>query len=110
MKIVETEVNSNKVLLGKVNVENFETIQEAVDFFQKDAGEGAGDGAGAKEALKLINAQYNAKVTNAFRVANTKTEKPLTALRNKIKTGDAATKMKIAAFLESLNLPSNLDE
>jgi hypothetical protein len=110
MKIVETEVNSNKVLLGKVNVEEFETIQEAADFFQKEAGKDASESAGASEILKMVNAQYKANVTNAFRVANTRTEKPMTALRNKIKTGDAATKMKIAAFLESLGLPSNLDE
>jgi hypothetical protein len=112
MKLVSVSVKSNKEDLGNVDVQTFDNIQEAVDFFQaeivKSDPEAKAD-AGAVAALALINSQYKANVTNAYRVSKTRTTSPITALREKIKTADKSTKDKIAAFLESLDLPSNLE-
>jgi hypothetical protein len=109
MKTVNVPVKSNKEDLGSVNVNEFETLEEAVVFFQKEAGEGAAEGAGAIEALKLLNAQYKAGVTNAYRVSKTRTASPITLLKAKLKTADKSMQEKFAAFLESVGLPSDLD-
>jgi hypothetical protein len=105
MKIVETEVKSNKENLGIVPVETFDTYDEACSFFSKDAPEGK---SGADIALGMINAQHKANVTNAFRVSKTRGVSPMTALKEKVKS-DPGAKAQLEALLAALGLPSKLD-
>jgi hypothetical protein len=107
MKKVEIEVKSNKENLGNVDVEQFESIEEAVAFLAKDANAEKGE-TGESVALGLINSQYKANVTNAFRVSKTRGVSPMTALREKIKS-DPNAKAQLEALLVALNLPSKLD-
>jgi hypothetical protein len=59
MKLVEKEVTSNKEVVGKPQIEQFENLQEAVAFFKE----------GEKEVLGLVNTQYMTNVMNATREA-----------------------------------------
>src|SRR5512139_720588 len=105
MKKLEVEVKSNKENLGSVDVEQFENIQEAIDFFQKEAGAEAKPDAGTVAALALINAQYKANVTNAYRVSKTRTVTPMTALKDKI-SKDPEARKKFEALLASFDIPA----
>jgi hypothetical protein len=104
MKSTEITVKSNKEDLGNVDVEVFESYAEAVEFFGKEPPEGK---TGSDVVLAMINAQHKADVTNAFRVSKTRGVKPMTALREKVKS-DPAAKAKLEELLAALGLPSNL--
>lgn len=115
MIVENVEVKSKDTTVGTVNVQKFETLQEAVDFFQaeeieeaKSAKREPNPNYGVTETLSLINSQHRANVTNAERVAKTRGVSPMKALRDKIKA-DPNAKAKLEALLLSLDLPANLN-
>jgi len=115
MKTINVEVSSKDTVLGTINVEEFESYNEAVEFFQaqevKDAAEGkreAESDFGSKKALGLINSQHRANVTNGERVRLTRGVSPIKALRDKIKS-DPQAKAALEALLLQFNLPAKLD-
>jgi hypothetical protein len=114
MKTQNVEVTSKDTTLGTINVEEFEAVAEAVDFFQKQADAEAKESkrepkadAGNIKVLGLINSQHRANITNAERVRLTRGVSPMKALRDKVKS-DPNAKAQLEALLLSLGLPSNL--
>ncbi len=103
MKTINVEVSSKDTVLGTINVEEFESVSEAVQYFEsKEAGKGE------EKALGLINSQHRANVTNGERVRLTRGVSPMKALRDKIKS-DPAAKAALEALLLQFNLPAKLD-
>jgi hypothetical protein len=110
MKILNVEVKSKDQVLGTINVQEFDDLEEAVSFFvaaETEGDDAAKSSAGYKKALGLINAQHRANVTNAERVRLTRGVSPITALRDAIKT-NPAIKASLEALLAQYNLPTNL--
>lgn len=110
MKTINVEVSSKDTVLGTINVQEFESIAEAVSFFDaaiKATGEKT-DETGEIKALGLINSQHRANVTNGERVRLTRGVSPMKALRDKVKT-DPAARAALEQLLLSLGLPAKLD-
>ena len=114
MKTVEVGVRSNKEDLGSVNVEQFDSLAEAADFYQAEAVKSqteekpAADNAGELRALELINQQHKANVTNAYRASKTRSQSPITILRNAL-ASKPELKNDLEALLKAHDLPTNLD-
>jgi hypothetical protein len=108
MKINSTEVKSDNKLLATIDVEEFESIQESVDFYNTKL-EGTDDaGKGAEQVLGLINAQHKARVTNAVRVEKTREVNPITSLKQKIKA-DPAARARLQALLSEFGISGELN-
>ena len=101
MKQTTVEVRSNKVKLGEIDVPTFESLTEAVAFFQKEAGAEAKEDAGEQAALALLNSQYKSNLSNAFRVSKTRTKSSISLLREAAKSNPNA-KAKIQDLLKDL--------
>jgi hypothetical protein len=117
MKNLDVTVKSKDVVLGNVEVQEFETAAEAIAFFQAIENEAAAkanppreadQGYGEKRVLELANSQHRQNICNAFRVAKTRGETPIAVIKNAVK-GNKDFKDSLAALLAQYNLPANLE-
>jgi len=87
MKKEKISVKSKGVEVGVVDVEQFDTLAEASQFFKGDA-----------TCLLLVNRQHKTDKTNEFRASLTRTASPTARLAKLAKTNPAAEK-EIAALI-----------
>jgi hypothetical protein len=104
MIIESVEVKSDNKLLATIDIEKFDTIDEAVSHYESKGDE---PGQGEPAFLGFINAQHKASVSNAKRVELTKEVSPISALKAKIKS-DPTAKAKLAALLQEFGIGGEL--
>ena len=97
------EVKSGGTVVDTIDIEQFEDIPSAVEYFtvKNDEGEIVEDGESG--LLSLVNQQHKANSMNAARAAKTRSASPINALRTKAKA-DPAVRAKLNAFLAELDL------
>lgn len=98
-RTIEVEVKSDKKLLTKINVEQFDSIAEAIAFLN-----GETEGKGEEEVLRMINVTFRTGKTNAERVRLTRGVSPMKALKERVKADPKAKSM-----LESLLAEFGID-
>jgi hypothetical protein len=115
MKLLNVSVKSKDTDLGNCNVQEFETVAEAVEFFQAQEVSAAAeqkrdakDGFGTTRVLDLINSQHRANICNAFRVSKTRGENPITALKAAMKD-NPDVKNSLMALLSQYGITGKLD-
>ena len=106
MKTINVEVSSKDTVLGTINVQEFESIEEAVKFFDEQLEDK--EKTGTEKVLTLINSQHRANVTNAERVRLTRGVSPMKALREKVKS-DPKAKAALEALLAQFNITAKLE-
>lgn len=115
MKVENVSVKSKDVDLGTCNVEVFESYDEAVSYFEAKEAAAAAEqkrepkaGYGKERVMELMNSQHRANICNAFRVAKTRGENPITALKNAMKD-NPQLKESLSALLAQYGLPGNIN-
>lgn len=107
----DVEVKSGDKVVANIKIEKFDTISEAVKFYNDKFANTEDAGKGEETVLALINAQHKAKTANAKRVEMTKEVSPLTTLKARIKSDPNAKKRLEELLAEfgiegTLNVPS----
>lgn len=86
-----------------VKIEEFETLEEAVNFFlERDEDTGEVVATGEEEVLNLVNQQHRANKMNAVRAGHSRPKSAFAALRKAAE--DPAIKEQLQDFLETLGL------
>lgn len=97
------EVKSGGDVVDNIDIEQFDDIPSAVEFFTVKNEEGEIITAGEDGVLSLVNQQHKANSMNAARAAKTRSASPINALRTKAKA-DPNVRAKLNAFLAELGL------
>jgi len=104
IKMLENQaVRSGKEVVDTIDIEQFEDIPAAVEFFTVTDENDEVVTAGEDGVLSLVNQQHKANSMNAARAAKTRSASPINALRSKAKA-DPATRAKLNALLLELGL------
>ena len=97
------EVKSGGTTVDNIDIEQFEDIPSAVEYFTVKNDEDEIISEGEAGVLNLVNQQHKANSMNAARAAKTRSASPINALRTKAKA-DPAVRAKLNAFLAELDL------
>jgi hypothetical protein len=106
---VETvDVKSKGKLLGSVNVEVFEDVASAIEFFDSKYASDE-DINGEAYVCDLVNQTHRNNVANSERNKLTRTTAPMTQLKRKA-AADPAAKAKLDALMKELGILEDEDE
>lgn len=97
------EVKSGGTVVDTIDIEQFEDIPSAVEYFTVRNEQDEIVEIGEAGLLSLVNQQHKANSMNAARAAKTRSVSPINALRTKAKA-DPAIRAKLNAFLAELEL------
>lgn len=117
MQVENIEVRSKGVVVGRVDIQKFDSIAEAINHFQAEENTAAAAGnrpavpnQGEMDVLGLVNSQHRANLANAKRVELTRGVSPLKALRERLKSGDAKAKTLIMSVLAELDIEADEED